>query len=185
MFNTATVIVIVAVLLTSVAAWRLGRVWLKYRGKRVISCPENHIPAGVSLDVRHAVASAFRGDPELRLAACSRWPERGGCGQDCLFQIEQSPEDCLVRNILVQWYKDKNCVWCGRPIGEIQLGEHKPTVLSADKHSVEWRQIPAEQLPQTLATGLPLCYGCHLANTMVREHPELVIDRGRQAVAEK
>jgi len=185
MLNIATAVVVVAILLAGIAGWRLGKAWLAYRGKRVISCPENHTPASVSLDVRHAVASAFRGEPDLRLSACSRWPERSGCGQDCLFQIERAPEDCLVRNILVRWYKDKNCAWCGRPIGEIRLGEHKPAVLTADRQSVEWNQIPAEELPQTLATGLPLCFGCHMANTMVRQHPELVIDRARPAVVAK
>jgi hypothetical protein len=183
--NLVIVVVAAAFILAAIVLWRTGRVWLKYRGKRAITCPENHVAAGVSLDVGHAAATALRGEPELRLTACSRWPERGDCGQDCIFQIERSPEDCLVRNILIRWYEGKKCAWCGRPFEEIHLADRKPAVLTADKASVEWNQIPAEQLQQTLATALPLCFSCHVANTMIREHPELVIDRSRPALTEQ
>jgi len=179
MLNLAIVIVAVAVVLAGIAVWRMGRAWMKWRGNRAITCPENHLAAGVTLDVRHAAATALRGEMELRLKQCSRWPEKSDCGQDCLFQIERSPEDCLVRNILLHWYEGKKCAWCGRPIGEIHLAERKPAVLTADRCSVEWNQIPAEKLKETLATSLPLCFTCHVANTMVREHPELVTDRSR------
>jgi len=185
MLNLAAVVIAAAVILAGFAAWRLGSAWLKYRGHRVISCPENHLPAGVTLDARHAAATALRGDSKLRLTQCSRWPERGDCGQDCIFQIERAPEDCLVRNILVRWYEGKNCAWCGRPIGEIHLTDRKPALLTADKGSMEWNQVPPERLPEVLATAQPLCFTCHIANAMVREHPELVIDRSRPALSEK
>jgi hypothetical protein len=179
MLNLAYVVVAIAIVLAGIALWRMGSAWLKFRGKRAISCPENYLSAGVTVDARHAAATALRGEPKLRLSQCSRWPEKGDCGQDCLFQIERAPQDCLVRSILVHWYQGKNCAWCGHPIGEIHLAERKPAVLTADRCSVEWNQIPAEQLKETLATALPLCFTCHVANTMVREHPELVMDRSR------
>ena len=78
---------------------RWASVWLRFRGTRVITCPENTRPAGVHVDERHAAASPRRGTPTLRLSACSRWPERQGCGQACLAQIEAWPEGCLARNI--------------------------------------------------------------------------------------
>ena len=165
-------------------ATRLVSAWLKYRGQMAITCPENKRPAGVSVDMRHAAVTGIGRRPELRLADCSRWPERAGCGQDCLRQIEAAPEDCRVRNILTQWYLDKTCAWCGRAIGAIHTGERKPAVLTPDRLSVEWKDIPAERLEETLATGLPLCFACHIANTMVRERPELVIDRHRPAVSQ-
>jgi hypothetical protein len=184
MLNLPALLIAIAVILFSVAAWRLVGAWTKYRGRMVITCPENHQPAGVSVDARHAAATEVSGPAELRLSDCSRWPERAGCGQDCLSQIAESPENCLVRNILIRWYEGKNCAWCGRPIGEIHLAERKPAVLTANKSSVEWHEIPAEQLQETLATSLPLCFGCHIANTMMHKHPELVIDRARPAAAE-
>ncbi len=143
------VLIAIAVILLSFAAWRLVGAWLKYRGRMVITCPENQKPAGVSVDTGHAMATGLTGAAVFRLADCSRWPERAGCGQECLRQIEQSPENCLVRNILTRWYEGKSCVWCRRPIGDIHLAERKPTLLMPDQASLEWADIPAERLQET------------------------------------
>lgn len=172
---------IAVLVLAVVVAIRAGRVWLKYRGDRVIVCPENHQPAGVALAVGpavgHAATLSLWSGGELRLASCSRWPERSGCGQQCLSQIQASPEDCLVRNILTRWYHGKSCVWCGLPFGEIQWAVRKPALLDRCGMSMEWTAIPAEKLQETLAEALPVCFACHMANTLVREHPELAIQR--------
>jgi hypothetical protein len=170
------VVAIVAVL-SGIAAWRLVGAWWKYRGSRVITCPENRRPAGVVVDARHAAATALGSAPELRLSSCSRWPERAGCGQECLAQVSASPEDCLVRNILIKWYAGKVCASCGRPFGDIEWAGQKPALLRADRMSVEWNQVPADRLHEVMAASLPLCFACHMANTLVREHPELVVDR--------
>jgi hypothetical protein len=175
------VVVTIALALTGVATWRMVSAWLKYRGPRVISCPENQKPAGVLVDSRHAAATAFGAKPELQLTSCSRWPERAGCGQQCLSQIEASPEECLVRNILVKWYQGKVCASCGRPFGEIDWAGAKPAVRRADNVSMDWNQIPAEQLAETLSASAPICFACHMANKLVHEHPEVALDRQRQA----
>jgi hypothetical protein len=172
-------VISIAVVLTGIAAARIVRAWLKYRGHRVVACPENQKPAGVLVDARHAAATAFGKAPELRLSSCSRWPERDDCGQTCLAQVEASPEDCLVRNILTRWYEGKACASCRRPIGAIDWAGAKPALLRADQISVEWGQIPAEQVQEALETAAPICFACHMANRLVHEHPELALDRGR------
>jgi hypothetical protein len=162
------------VLLTLIGLGLLLRYFVirwKSRGERVITCPENNRPAGVKL-----AASS-----QLRLRACTRWPEHAGCGQECLTQVEAAPEDCLVRNILIRWYDGKKCAICGQPFGDISLPGAKPAVLSADKVSVEWSEIPADRLPEVLAAGAPICFTCHLGNVLVRTHPELALDRHRAA----
>ena len=169
--------VAILLLLTALVAFRLVAVWWKYLGDRVITCPENHRPAGVTVDSRRAAWSGVARTPRLRLSACSRWPEMAGCGQECLSQIEASPEGCLVHRILVDWYAGKACASCKRPIGEIPPAGGKPALLLGDGFSVEWEQISAELLPETLATAKPICFACHMAQTLVREHPELVVDR--------
>jgi hypothetical protein len=50
----------------------------------------------------------------------------------------------------------------------------------ADKSTAEWSGIPAESLPETLQTALPVCFACHMASTLVRERPDLVTDRSRR-----
>ena len=50
--------------------------FVRYRGKRVITCPETRKPAAIEVDAGHAALTAAISHPELRLKACSRWPER-------------------------------------------------------------------------------------------------------------
>jgi len=169
----------------AIALGRAVRLWWTYRGARVITCPENLRPAGVFVDAAHTAVNPFAKSPELRLSSCSRWPERAGCGQECLKQIETAPQDCLVRTILAQWYAGKRCACCGQPFGDILAPGAKPAILSADKNSVEWNQIPAERLPETLAAASPICFACHMGSVLVRTHPELAVDRHRTADARK
>jgi hypothetical protein len=169
-------LVIAVALVLALALARVVWVWRKYHGRRVIQCPENLRPAGVDVDAgRAAVTALFKG-PELRLSSCTRWPEKAGCGQQCLSQIAASPGGCLVRNILAEWYRGKACASCGREFGEIEW-TREPALLNSDKVSLEWKQVPADKLHQVLAASAPLCFACHMANRLVREHPELVVDR--------
>jgi hypothetical protein len=174
-------IVAMALVLLAIAGWRVTRAWLRFRGRRVVSCPENQQPAGVVVDAAHAAASAFSHSPELRLSTCSRWPEHATCGQECLAQVSAAPEDCLVRNILIRWYEGKSCASCGRPVGHIDWAGSQPALLPADGVSLDWSQVSAEHLRETLATTAPICFTCHTANRMAHEHPELMLDRGRHS----
>src|SRR4051794_32984931 len=97
-----------------IAAGRLLHTWFRQRGARAIMCPENLRPAGVTVDARHATLTGFAGTAELRLSSCSHWPERAGCGQQCLSEIEASTEGCLIQKTLVKWYHGKNCSYCGK-----------------------------------------------------------------------
>jgi hypothetical protein len=166
----------------AVVAGRLFSIWWRERGPRAITCPENRSPAGVTVDARHAALTGFVGKEDFRLSSCSRWPERAGCGQQCLTQIEASPEGCLVQKILVKWYEGKACAFCGKVFGQIEWAAQKPALIRADKTSLEWSQVPAEQLTETLETASPVCFACHIANTLVREHPDLVLDRSCRTV---
>ena len=165
--------------LTAILGRAFGRNYLSYRGARVITCPENQRAAGVRLSASHALWTAIEGKRELRLASCSRWPERQGCGQDCLRQIEASPDGCLVQNILTKWYQGKDCALCGKAIGEINWAEHKPALLNAAHQTILWSDIQPQDLPDVLATHQPVCWNCHIVNTMIVEHPDLVVDRSR------
>jgi hypothetical protein len=177
-----TIAIVFGVGVVVILTLRAVRTWWKYRGDRLITCPENHRPAGISLAAGRAAAQSLAGKPQLQLSACSRWPERAGCGQECLSQVHESPEGCLVRSILVQWYEGKCCASCQQPFGDISLVGVKPAVLLADKVSLEWSEIPVERLREILASASPICFACHMGNTLVRKHPELVVDRNRPAV---
>jgi hypothetical protein len=178
--SLSTLVVIAVAAAVVMLAYRLLGTWMRFRGARVITCPENKRPAGVHVDARHAMATALGTAPQLRLSECSRWPEKQNCGQECLREIGNAPGDCLVRNILTAWYAGKDCALCGKPIGGIGAVEAKPALLCGDV-TVEWGGIEPEKLHDILAGAKPVCFGCHSATSFARQHPELVIDRSRPA----
>jgi hypothetical protein len=84
----AVAVVVLGVLLLGDRVIHGIRVYFKFRGTRLVICPETH---------KTAVAAGSMGmeaildEPCLRLSECSRWPMREGCGQDCLRQVEARP----------------------------------------------------------------------------------------------
>ena len=172
------VAVLVGVALLVVVLGRVAYQWIVFGRHRLIECPENLRPAGVQLDAWRAAWSSVAKTRGLRLSNCTRWPERAGCGQQCLNRIESAPENCEVRRILDAWYQGKKCVFCGQPIGDTLWSVQKPALLT-DKTSADWGQIPVDQLPEVLKRAAPVCFACHMANKLVREHPELAVQRPR------
>jgi hypothetical protein len=60
----------------------------RFRGPRTVTCPESREAAEIGLDTTKAAVTAAFGTPELRVTACSRWPEHQHCGQECLTEVE-------------------------------------------------------------------------------------------------
>jgi hypothetical protein len=151
--------------------------YFRFRGVRIVQCPETKEFAAVKVNAGRCAFDGMLVDPVLRLSSCSRWPERQGCGEECLSQIESAPGDCLLRNILAKWYRGKRCVYCNKEFEELHWPENKPALLSPDGRTVEWRDMAPEVVPATLRTHAPVCWNCHISMTFRSEHPELVVDR--------
>ena len=166
------VAVVVAAALASLGVVMV-RSWLRLRGKHLVTCPETQAPAAVDIDLGYAALGAAIGKPVLRLSACSRWPERGRCGQPCLDALEAAPDDCLVWNILARWYEGKRCVDCGRPFGNLHWHDHEPALLAPDGALREWADIAPEAVPATLGTHRPICWNCLIVESLHRERPDL------------
>jgi hypothetical protein len=176
--DTLFVVLVVLLMLVAVAFPRLRDAfdaWRRARGERVIVCPETRGTEAVTLDAGRAARTALLGSEELRLSSCTRWPERAGCGQECLAQIHASPDGCAVRSMLEQWYAGRTCALCGRPFGKI-LWDHKPGLMTADREILEWPEIRPEKLPETLSRSIPICWDCTVAEGFRLHHPELVVD---------
>jgi len=162
-----------------------GRAYYRISGPMVVTCPETHQPAAVAVDAPHAALTAVIDATELQLKRCSRWPERQGCGQECLRQIEVAPEDCMVRTILSKWYEGKSCVLCGTPIGPIHSWDHKPGLIgplstsdtSAAATVSECTAVPAEHLQEALDACKPVCWSCEVTEEFRRRNPGLVIEK--------
>lgn len=177
-----TVWTFIGILVLAIAAWLLLsgylRTWLRFRGTRVVNCPENLQPAAVTVDAAKAAKwMAIAGEKELKLASCSRWPEMGGCAQECLSQIESSPDGCSVKALVTNWYAGKSCVYCEHPMETIVWHERPPALLSPRGATREWKDIRPEDLPNVFATHQPVCWRCHIVESFRRQHPEMVIER--------
>jgi len=157
------------------------RVYLKYRGVRVITCPETHKPAAVVVDATHAALSAAWDRTDLRLQSCSRWPEKKGCDEACLKEITEAPADCLALNIIAQWYRGKVCVYCRKPIQVTQYGS-QPALRAPDGHTFDFVAKPAQELIVTLDTYEPVCFNCHVAEQFRRQYPQMVTDGDRKTL---
>lgn len=158
-------------------AWRLMSGYLRFRGARLVTCPETKKAAAVEVDARLAALTGGIGVPAIHLKSCSRWPESQDCGQDCLAQVEANPEGCLARAILSRWYEGRSCVCCNKAFQQMDWLEHRPALISREGVTFEWREIRPEALPEILASHLPVCWNCHVAATFRRRYPNWVVDR--------
>ena len=175
-------VVLAAILIVLVVGSVYGLVlgfWaaMRYRGKRLITCPETHQAAAVHVNTSKASIGAILGQKQVRLDQCSRWPERQNCGQDCLSQINADPEHCLVWNIVGEWYKGKSCAYCQKPFEEMHWHDRHPALLSPDRIAKQWNEIPPEQLPTVFETYLPVCWNCYIAETFRRQNPDRLVNR--------
>jgi hypothetical protein len=153
------------------------RTYMRYRGKRLVTCPETKEAAAVQVNAGKAVSTTLLGKREIRLNQCSRWPERQNCGQDCLSQVNADPEHCLVWNIVDDWYKGKSCAYCQKPFEEIHWHDRHPALLSPERIAKQWNEVPPEQLPTIFETHLPVCWNCYIAETYRRQNPDRVLNR--------
>lgn len=167
--NWALWLLVVAIFVAA-ATW-FGRRLVAARGARIVECPETKAPAAVSINAGTAALGGH-----LALSECSRWPERQACGRECLAQIERAPANCLVRNIVTDWYKGKDCAVCHKPLGEIDWLERKPGLLDAAGHARPWPDVPPESLPEALAHDQPICFDCWVSAAFRQDHPDLVLD---------
>jgi hypothetical protein len=157
--------------------------YVRMRGTRLVTCPETERAASVKVDAAHAALGAMREHAEVKLASCSRWPERKDCAQTCAAQIEVAPKQTLAFEVLKRWYAGKNCAICRRTIPPLEHIGPKPGLLnfaSPGHETLSWEEIPAENLPAMLQTHLPVCSHCQVAESFRRQFPDLVVDRSRE-----
>ena len=171
---------LIAIILLAAALWlgiRLVRSSSRFRGSRIVTCPETNRPTIVEVDALHASLTSTVGLPDIRLKDCSRWPIKEQCGQECLMDLDVAPEGCLVSGVLMRWYRDKKCVYCSKAFPELHWVDHRPALLSADGKLLAWHEVKLEELRSVLESHAPVCWDCYIAQTFRRDHPDLVVVR--------
>jgi hypothetical protein len=172
---------LIAITASAAALW-FGIRWLvrsssKYRGSRLVTCPETEKPAIVEVDALHASLTSTVRLPDIRIENCSRWPLKGQCGQECLTELDVAPDRCLVSGVLMRWYRDKSCVFCNREFPELHWLDHRPSLLSPAGRLVSWNEINSNTFQNVLETHSPVCWDCYIAQEFRLDHPDLVVFR--------
>lgn len=173
------IVIALAVFVAAVAVWLTdaARVFFRYRGRMLFSCPETRRATCVRVAAAAAARSSLTGRPKIHLSECSRWPQRQNCGQKCLSQLGADPQDCLVWTIVSDWYRGRTCAYCHKPFLELHWHDHRPALVGPEGKTMEWSDVAPENLPELFETNLPVCWSCHIAETFRRERPERVVDR--------
>ena len=82
-----------------------------------------------------------------------------------------------LAGVLRRWYDFRQCVYCGKPFQQIQWTDHKPALRSPEGELVEWHKVPIENIQIVMDTYSPVCWDCYLAQSLLRDHPEMVVYR--------
>jgi hypothetical protein len=173
------IVIALAVVLVAVAIWfaDAARVFFRYRGSMLFTCPETRKAACVKVAAADAARSSLTGRLRMHLSECSRWPQRQNCGQKCLSQLGADPQNCLLWTKVCDWYRGRACAYCRKPFLELQWHDHRPALLSPESNMMQWSEVAPEQLPELFETHLPVCWNCYIAETFRRQYPERVVDR--------
>jgi hypothetical protein len=177
MSTTAVVLALLGVVIVTYLVFALAA-YVRMRGRHVVTCPETHLPAGVTVDQVHAAVSAMWDGRDVRLASCTRWPEREGCDQACAPQIAADATGTRADTIFKEWFEGKSCAMCRRPIPPVHAMEQRPALLDVQSGAIlTWDEIAADQIPGALETHVPVCENCAVAETFRRRFPDRVVDR--------
>jgi|SRR5271167_988467 len=148
-----------AILVTGLPVALSLQSYFQNRGRQSAICPENGDHVDIEVDNKYSFWTALRGLEHSRLKSCTRWPEKGNCGQECLAQVDPSPEN--VDRLMLGWYKGKVCAICARAIAPSDWRRGRLAWLDGRYKLVELRQVNLRQLQSALGEMRPLCWTCH------------------------
>jgi len=147
-----------AILVTGLPVALSLQSYFQNRGLQSAICPESGDQVDIEVDNKYSFWTALRGQEHSRLKSCTNWPEKGNCAQECLVQVDPSPEN--IERMMLSWYKGKACAICARAITPSDWRRGRLAWL--DNHKlVELRQVNLRQLQLKLNELRPLCWRCH------------------------
>lgn len=170
-----------AVLVTGLPVALSLQNYYKNRGRLSVTCPDSGESVDVEVDHKFAFWTALRGQEHSRLQSCSRWPEKGDCGQECLQQIEPSPEN--IERLLTKWYAGKTCAICTRALGASDWRRSRLALLNEQHKLFELRHMQLDELQETLQHMSPLCWNCHQEERARQAVPSRVLKGDRHGLS--
>lgn len=170
--------VIAAIVLVAAPVGISLQSYFRNRGRRSVICPENREPVTVETDDNFAFRTALRGQEHERLQSCSRWPEKGDCGQECLAQVDPTPEN--LERLLRKWYEGKNCAICERALTPADWRRSRLALLNEKGKLFELRHMELGEIPSVLDKMTPLCWNCHQEERARQAEPTRMLKGDRR-----
>ncbi len=131
------------------------------RGTRLVRCPEGGDVVQTEVNPwRAALASAFGAESNV-VRACTHWPERGQCSQECLHQIETSPTGCREEDLVARWRDGRDCAVCGIHLDTTWQAPNQVAYLGPEGATSQLRDLKAEDLVRLFWSCEPVCWDCH------------------------
>lgn len=93
-----------------------------------------------------------------------------------LLKAEEVCAESGPRSLLVEFFNDKACVLCGHDLS-VEPGQHRRALLSPQGMTLEWADLRVEEIPDVQDTHQPLCWDCHVIETLYRMHSGQVTER--------
>jgi hypothetical protein len=84
-----------------------------------------------------------------------------------------------------RWATGRECALCGVELNARTLKRDHVALLDPGGRTRDRRSVTPADLPLALATCLPVCWNCHLAESFRRKHPDLVTERDDQVMQVK
>ena len=160
--------------------WIATRAYFRFRGPRIVTCPETMRPAVVEVNAKRAARTAPFGEPVVEVKSCSEWPDRGDCDRACGDGIAAAPADSKIRKVVANWYANKRCVLCRKSFGNPAWLEHEPALIDPYGRLLTLDEIPVRDIPDVLSTHSPVCWDCRMADLIRRNRPDLFGRRTRR-----
>jgi hypothetical protein len=152
--------------------------YFKNRGRRRVICPDDRRAAEVEVDPKFALHAAIQGKELARVGTCTHWPENGDCGQECLAQVEATPQN--LDHLLTKWLDGKPCNVCGRLLAPADWRFGRMGLLNEDFKLVEMRQLDVNNLGSVAQPTRPLCWSCHQQEKQRQSAPVQIASFERQ-----
>lgn len=93
-----------------------------------------------------------------------------------LLKAEEVCPESGPRSLMVEFFNGKACVLCGHELS-VEPGQHRRALLSPEGMTLEWADLRVEEIPDVQDTHQPLCWDCHVIETLYRMHSGQVTAR--------
>ncbi len=133
--------------------------YFKNRGRRQVVCPDDQQRAEVEVDPKFALQAAMQGKELAWVQTCTHWPQNGECGQECLAQVEATPDH--LDRLFAKWFEGKPCSLCSRALTPSDWRHGRLGFLDEQSKLAGMRQIDVTELGAIEAPTRPLCWACH------------------------